>query len=221
MIAGAGPAVSGVTGIVVAGGAGRRLGGVDKAALVVGGTTLLDRVLAAARPVCDRLVVVGPERPTGVPGVTFAQEAEPGGGPVPAVAAGLSAVPDAEVVLVLAADLPLLATADLRRLIAALGAPGVEAAAAAGDGGPNPLVAAYRADVLAVTARSSGAGDRAGGLLPRATVTLELGTATFNVNRPEDLAAARRLVGPAPPTGESARRGGQGLLSASDSEGGR
>ena len=61
----------GVAGIILAGGAGRRMGGVDKAALVVGGVTLLDRVLTAARPVCDWLVVVGPARPTGVAGVTF------------------------------------------------------------------------------------------------------------------------------------------------------
>ncbi|MDQ2826873.1 MAG: nucleotidyltransferase family protein, partial [Actinomycetota bacterium] len=45
------------------------MGGVDKASLPVGGVPLLDRVLAAARPVCDRLVVVGPARPTTVPGV--------------------------------------------------------------------------------------------------------------------------------------------------------
>ncbi|MDQ4090592.1 MAG: nucleotidyltransferase family protein, partial [Actinomycetota bacterium] len=85
-----------IAGIVLAGGAGRRMGGVDKAALVVGGVPLLDRVLGAARPVCDRLVVVGPERPTEVAGVTFVREDPPGGGPVPGVAAGLAAVPDAE-----------------------------------------------------------------------------------------------------------------------------
>ncbi|NJP68904.1 NTP transferase domain-containing protein, partial [Streptomyces spiramenti] len=35
--------------VVLAGGAGRRLGGADKAAVRVGGRTLLDRVLTASR----------------------------------------------------------------------------------------------------------------------------------------------------------------------------
>lgn len=225
------PAVgrAGVAGVVVAGGAGRRMGGVDKAVLVVGGVTLLDRVLGAARPVCDRLVVVGPARPTGVAGVEFAMEAEPGGGPVPAVAAGLAALTGAGagagggpaeasggatglddgatgagVVLVLAADLPLLRTGDLRRLLAALAGAGAAAAgdagpagagpscaAAAGAGGrPNPLLAAYRAGELRARAAALGAGARAAALLPAGVVTVNLGLATLNVNRPEDLAAA-------------------------------
>lgn len=183
-----------VAGLVLAGGAGRRMGGVDKAALVVGGVTLLDRVLAAARPVCDRLVVVGPARPTVVAGVTFLREAEPGGGPVPAVAAGLAEAPGADVVLVLAADLPLLATDHLRRLLAALDAGAAEAAAAADEGGPNPLLAAYRAPALVARAAAPGAGTPASRLLPPATVAVDLGPATLNVNRPEDLAAAEHLI---------------------------
>jgi molybdopterin-guanine dinucleotide biosynthesis protein A len=137
----------------------------------VGGVALLDRVLAAARPVCDRLVVVGPARPTTVTGVTFVQEAEPGGGPAPAVAAGLAAVPDAEIVLVLAADLPLLEPHHLRTLLAA-----------------------YLKPVLAGRAAALGAGARAAALLPPDVIAVDLGRATFNVNRPEDLAAAERSV---------------------------
>lgn len=177
-----------IAALVVAGGAGRRMGGVDKAALRVGGMTLLDRVLTAARPVCSRLVVVGPERPTAVTGVTFVQEAEPGGGPVPAVAAGLAAVPEAGVVLVLAVDLPLLGADDLRRLLAALA--GVEAAAAQDEGGPNPLLAAYDASALRTRAAAMGAGARAADLLPPDVIAVDLGPATLNVNRPEDLATA-------------------------------
>lgn len=182
-----------VAGLVLAGGAGRRMGGVDKAALAVAGVTLLDRVLAAARPVCDRLVVVGPVRPTGVAGVVFVREEAPGGGPVPAVAAGLAAVPGAGVVLVVACDLPLLRTDDLRRLLAAL-AGGAGAAAASGEGGPNPLLAVYAAPALRARAGALGAGARARALLPPDVVTVDLGRAILNVNRPEDLAAAERLV---------------------------
>src|SRR5207253_6166424 len=92
-----------VVAVVLAGGEGRRMGGVDKAALVVGGRTLLDRILAAAAGVAGRLVVVGPPRPVGLErAVLFVQEDEPGGGPVPAVAAALDATGGASVVLVLA-----------------------------------------------------------------------------------------------------------------------
>ena len=207
VVAGARPAVPGVTGIVVAGGAGRRMGGVDKAALVVDGITLLDRVLGAARPVCDRLLVVGPNRPTDVAGVTFVMEDEPGGGPVPAVAAGLAAAPDADVVLVLAADLPLLGAGHLRSLLAALDAAGAEAAAADDEGGPNPLLAAYAGPALAARAAGLGAGARAGALLPAHGVTVDLGVAALNVNRPEDLAAAESAAATGDPraTSPSAR----------------
>jgi molybdopterin-guanine dinucleotide biosynthesis protein A len=186
--------VLGVLGIVLAGGAGRRMGGVDKAALVVGGVTLLDRVLGAARPMCDELVVVGPARPTGVPGVTFVTEDAPGGGPGAAVTAGLAAAAGAGVVLVLAADLPLLTTGHLRRLLGALVAAGGEAAAADDEGGPNPLLAAYAGPALGARAAALSAGDRAAALLPAEPVIVDLGRATFNVNRPDDLAAAERLA---------------------------
>ncbi len=182
-----------VAGVILAGGGGRRMGGLDKAALQVGGITLLDRVLAAARPVCDRLVVVGPDRPTGVAGVVFVSEAEPGGGPVPAVLAGLAAAPDCDILLVLATDLPLLLPRHLRRLLDALDD---DAVAAQGPKGPNPLLAAYRSAALAerATRLRVGAGSPAGRLLPDGVPTVDLGPATFNVNRPEDLAAAEECT---------------------------
>ena len=201
-----------VVAVVLAGGAGRRLGGVDKAGLVVGGRSLLDRVLAAAAAVAGRLVVVGPPRPVALErAVLFVQEDEPGGGPVPAVVAALDATGGATVVVLLAVDLPLLAAADLSRLVDELftGDPSVGAVAAADPSGrANPLLAAYRAAALrrAVAAAvgdrgDCGAGLPAGVLLPGRVTIVDLGPdATLNVNRPEDLDRARRLV-PDPPGG--------------------
>lgn len=183
-----------VAGIVPAGGAGRRMGGLDKAALEVGGVRLLDRVLEAARPVCDRLVVVGPPRPTAVPGVEFVTEEEPGGGPVPAVRAGLAASAGCDVVLVIAGDLPLVAEHHLRQLVGALDDPDVDAAAAGPGGMPNPLLAAYRAATLRAGLDELGAGAAASRLLPPATALVDLGPATINVNRPEDLAGAELML---------------------------
>ena len=187
--------------IVPAGGAGRRMGGVDKAMLLVGGVPLLDRVLGAARPVCDRLVVVGPVRPTSIAGVEFVMEDEPGGGPVPAVLAGLTVTGECDIILVLAADLPLLTEADLWRLVGELEPPDIDAAAAADHrGGPNPLLAAYRATAMRSTAATLGAGSPAARLIPPATVLVDLGpAAALNVNRPEDLAAAEALLAGTPP----------------------
>jgi molybdopterin-guanine dinucleotide biosynthesis protein A len=92
-------------------------------------------------------------------------------------------------VLVVAVDLPLLRADHLRRLLAAL-AGGAGAAAAGDEGGPNPLLAAYAAPALRARAAALGAGARASALLPPDVVTVDLGRATLNVNRPEDLAAA-------------------------------
>jgi molybdopterin-guanine dinucleotide biosynthesis protein A len=184
--------------VVVAGGDARRMGGVDKLVLDVGGRPMLDRVLASARPLCRRLVVVGPRRPTGVAGVTFTADPVAGGGPTPAVAAGLALVAE-EAVLVLAGDLPLLTTGHLHRLLAALAPPAVTAAAAALAGGrPHPLVAAHRCAGLRARLASAGpflTGQAAAGLLPADVVTVDLGRdAVLNVNDMEDLARARALL---------------------------
>lgn len=185
--------------IVLAGGAGRRMGGADKAALRVGDVTLLDRVLAAARPLCSRLVVVGPTRATTLPGIIFTMEERRGGGPVPAILAGMNQTGDAAVVFVLAVDLPFLTTGGLDQLLQPLRQqPAGATAAADGQGRANPLLAAIRTEALQDTAgrlRHS-AGSAASRLLPDDTITVELeATETFNVNTPSDLAAAQSLAG--------------------------
>lgn len=108
--------------VVLAGGAARRMGGVDKPGLLVGAVSLLDRVLAAVDDAAAT-IVVGPPRPALRP-VCWAREFPPGGGPAAALAAGLALV-RAPAVAVLAADLPFLSPAvlaDLRQ--AAVGADG-------------------------------------------------------------------------------------------------
>ena len=78
--------------VVLAGGSGRRLGGVDKAALEVAGATLLDRVLLASAG-AGRTVVVGPPRRT-VRDVIWTLEDPPAGGPLAGLEAGLRALCD-------------------------------------------------------------------------------------------------------------------------------
>ncbi|WP_235921994.1 molybdenum cofactor guanylyltransferase [Lentzea tibetensis] len=100
--------------IILAGGQGSRLGGVDKAALRFGAGTLLDHVLSVVDG-CAPVVVVGPEKD--VPGVRWAREDPPGGGPLAGLAAGLAHV-DTEFVVVLAVDQPGLTPETVQRLLA-------------------------------------------------------------------------------------------------------
>ena len=140
--------------VVLAGGAGRRLGGVDKATVAVAGRTLLDRALAAVAD-ARTTVVVGPDRDLPA-GVRTTQEQPPGGGPVAALAAGLAALdPDgAHVVVVLACDMPFLEATAVKRLAVAASGDDDPARPADGavlvdeDGRRQPLAAAYRRESL-------------------------------------------------------------------------
>ncbi len=187
--------------VVVAGGAGRRLGGADKPALTVGGRTLLDRVLAACAD-ARRTLVVGPERPTERAGVRWLREDPPGGGPLAAVAAALPAV-TAPRVLLLAADLPFLDAATVRRLLAALDGDGGDrwdgALLVDADGCDQPLAAAYRTAPLraARTALGDPAGRPLRGLLAplRLTRLPDPAGAAFDCDTWDELAAARDRAG--------------------------
>ncbi|MBQ0903672.1 molybdenum cofactor guanylyltransferase [Micromonospora sp. U21] len=108
--------------VVLAGGAARRMGGVDKPALPVGGRSMRDRVLAAVDDAAPR-VLVGPAGAV-PPGVRVTREDPPGGGPVAAAAAGLALLdPATDLVALLAADLPLLSRAAIGELLTHLAPP--------------------------------------------------------------------------------------------------
>ena len=110
--------------MILAGGAAHRMGGADKPGLRVGGRTLLERAADAVRAHAPdaRVIVVGPERDS--PRALYTREDPPGGGPVPALNAGLRYVQAPRFVL-LAADLPHLCARHLAALSkAARTAPG-------------------------------------------------------------------------------------------------
>ncbi|MCE6998865.1 molybdenum cofactor guanylyltransferase [Saccharothrix sp. S26] len=131
------------TAVVLAGGRGSRLGGVDKASVVVGGRTLLDHVLDAVSH-ARRTVVVGP-RKDDVPGVTWTREDPPGGGPVAGVAAGLAHV-GTDLVVVLAVDQPGVTRSTVDRLLAAVGDTG--AVLVDDEGRSQWLIGAWRTEAL-------------------------------------------------------------------------
>jgi molybdopterin-guanine dinucleotide biosynthesis protein A len=132
--------------IVLAGGRARRLGGVDKAGVLIGSRSLLQRVLDAVAD-AQLVVVAGPERPGLVAAgeLRWCQEDPPGGGPLAAMAAAVPST-SADRVVVLAADLPWIAPA-IPVLLA--GCVGHDAAVLTdGDGRANIAAAAWRRTAL-------------------------------------------------------------------------
>ena len=128
--------------IVLAGGASRRLGGIDKAMVRIGDGPMLAHVLAACTD-ADRRIVVGPRRP-GISAV-WCIEDPPGGGPVAAIAAGVAAT-QAPVVVLLACDVPYTTDRTVRSLVAAMSQDG--AILVDEDGRDQPLLGAYRVESL-------------------------------------------------------------------------
>ncbi|PYC68836.1 bifunctional protein IspD/ispF [Micromonospora arborensis] len=123
--------------VVLAGGSARRMGGVDKPALPVGGRPMRDRVLAAVTDATPRVLVGTADA---VPaGVRVVREDPPGGGPVAAAAAGLALLDsDATLVALLAADLPLLTRAAIGSLLTHLDRETIDTEPAGGGSAPAP-----------------------------------------------------------------------------------
>jgi molybdopterin-guanine dinucleotide biosynthesis protein A len=130
--------------IVLAGGASRRFGGVDKAMIVLDGVSLLDRVLEATIA-AESTVVVGPRRATNRV-VSWTEEDPPSGGPVAGIAAGL-AFGKAPVVVLLSCDLPWLTETDVTSLVGGIGEYDGYGLRDLG-GREQPLAAAYRREAL-------------------------------------------------------------------------
>ncbi|MGN6160101.1 MAG: molybdenum cofactor guanylyltransferase [Marmoricola sp.] len=131
--------------IVLAGARSERLGGIDKAMIELSGITLLDRVLAATAS-ADHVVVVGPQR-TVAASVRWCEEDPPGGGPVPALAAGLAVAPPSGIVVLLASDLPFIGEG-VEALVAALDSAADVAVLVDADGRANYLASAWRRNQL-------------------------------------------------------------------------
>ena len=201
-------------GILVAGGRGRRLSPEGpKAHATLGRETLLERALACLAPVCDGIVIALSSKvppPTALPsGVTVALDPPGTRGPLAGLVAGMSARPF-EVALVLGVDFPLARSAALAALAARLGS---RLAVVPEPGGrAQPLFAAYSGAARDPLARALERGEAA--LVPAvmALDPVRLGDAELaalagglenfiNVNRPDDLAEARRRLDASPGAG--------------------
>lgn len=163
----------------------------------VGGRRLLDRVLDACQDASD-VVVVGPERDV-ERRVIWASEDPAGRGPVPALAAGVSAVRE-EHVAVLAADLPFLLPRDVLLLRALAGVSPTGAIMVDSAGRPQWLAGVWRTAALRA-AIAGYSGDSLRGLLsplrpcPVAVYARDRPSPWFDCDVPEELASADRSAG--------------------------
>jgi molybdopterin-guanine dinucleotide biosynthesis protein A len=187
--------------VILAGGRGRRLGGVDKAQLELGGARLVDRVARAARAVgAAQVIVVGPED-TLTSGGVVVREDPPFSGPLAALAAGLTEVHQPWVML-LPCDLarPDALCAALSQAWRSQRQPGDDGLLLRDSSGRQQwLAGVYSASMLRGALAALG-GDCAGLPLRRVFQGAQLREASvddsvsFDIDRPEDLARAGREV---------------------------
>lgn len=109
-----------VAAAIIAGGRARRLGGVAKSFLLVGGETIAARQLAVLRPLFGRILaaVAQPEDVAAweALGVSAVADGASSAGPLAGVTAALAAVPAGDAVVCVAGDLPFLVPALLAAL---------------------------------------------------------------------------------------------------------
>jgi molybdopterin-guanine dinucleotide biosynthesis protein A len=189
-------------GIVLAGGAGRRLGRPKPTALL-DGLTLVERAVDILRPQCRTLIVVSRPEVALPPLDASVCFDRPGpDAPLNALATGLAAL-EADDVLVLACDLP--AVRPVVERLAELPAGAIAMARERQSGRWQPLCARYaRLAALEACDRLLGGGEVR--LLPlvealRPTAIMAGAAELANVNTPEDLARLAALRRRGPPVG--------------------
>jgi molybdopterin-guanine dinucleotide biosynthesis protein A len=195
MIASAGERM--IAGAILAGGSARRLGGVAKGLEPVGGVRMVDRVVAALRPLTSEIVLVGAPATVAatVRGVVPIADDEAGAGPLGGIISALRATQ--RDTLVVAWDMPFVSVDELRPL---LDAPdNTEMSAPVCDDQLEPLCALYRLSALASLECTFAKGERSAVAALRllrvhrvAYPNADGSLSSFSsVNTPEQLAAAR------------------------------
>lgn len=199
-----------VAGAIIAGGPAKRLGGVSKPFLTVGGRTIAARQLElfGAAGLARVFVIANDPAPWAALGVDVRPDLVGGAGPLGGIHAALTAADDCDAVICVAGDLPFVTPA----LLAALRerAPQADAVAPRSTRGIEPLCARYARALLPAIDQRVRAGDLAvHELLEGRAVDWIAGPdlatldpdrrSFFNVNTPEDLARADAMAaGPRP-----------------------
>ena len=195
-------------GLILAGGLARRMGGGDKARLAVGGVTILDRVLATMRPQCRDIIINANGDPARFAdtGLTVVADDVPDfAGPLAGILAGLDWAarhrPELTYVASVPGDCPFLPADLVTRLHEARTAANVPLACARSGEWRHPVVGLWPVALRA---------DLRHAVVDEDLRKIEMWTARhgvalaewpdkpidpfFNVNTPEDAAAAERLA---------------------------
>jgi molybdopterin-guanine dinucleotide biosynthesis protein A len=197
-----------VTGIILAGGRGLRLGGANKSFLKLAGRPLLAHVIARAKPQVDALIVNANTDHDAFAafGLPVVPDCMPGFlGPLAGILAGLawtkSNHPEAEWLATFPNDCPFFPEDLVARLIAAARAEKALVASAASAGRHHPVFAVWSTAIHATPEeifKEKGVRRVDAGLALFSNTKVEFRVQGvdpfFNVNTPEDLAAAERLV---------------------------
>jgi molybdenum cofactor guanylyltransferase len=197
--------------VLLAGGLARRMGGGDKCLRAIGGRTILEHVIERVRGQADRLLINANGDPARFArfGVPVAADAVEGFvGPLAGVLTGMlwarAHAPDVADIVTVPTDGPFVPRDLVARLIAARAAAGGELAQAASGGQVHPVVGLWPvrlADDLRHALVDEGVRKVDVWTGRYRLVTVEFAVEPvdpfFNANRPEDLAAAERLLGQA------------------------
>jgi molybdenum cofactor guanylyltransferase len=198
-----------VAGLLLAGGQSRRMGGGDKALSLLGGRTILERVVERLRPQVAALVLNAngdPARFAGFGLPVVGDGIEGFAGPLAGVLAGLDWTaanrPDCEYVASVATDAPFLPQDLVARLAAGLEEAGAALACAASGGRAHPVFGLWPVRLREDLRHAIGTeGIRKVDVWTarHPLVTVEFSDHPidpfFNMNRPEDLETAAALLG--------------------------
>jgi len=192
-----------ITGCILAGGEGRRLGGADKGLVELAGEPLVAHCLARLRPQVDALVISANRnletyRGFGVP--VFDDAREDYAGPLAGCLGALRRA-DTRYVVTAACDSPFLPTDLVSRLRDALVAEAGEIAVVVTASRLQPVFALYDVTLAdALAAYLDGGGRKIDTWMRRhrlVEVRFDDADAFVNINTPDDLAAAARRLGDA------------------------
>jgi molybdopterin-guanine dinucleotide biosynthesis protein A len=192
--------------LIFAGGRASRLGGVNKALLEVGGSTIVARILAALGPlVGERVLLTNDAALAELEDVSLVFDPTPHAGVLPALAAGLEAAAG-ELCLAVACDMPFISPGLFAQLLDVQSHADADVVIPRTAGFLEPMHAVYRRKpVLEAIRAALVRGDRRmisyfADVRVREVSDIEWrradpsGTAFFNVNTPDDLAEARRIA---------------------------
>ena len=203
-----------VLGVVLAGGLARRMGGGDKTRLRIGGRTILERVLARLRPQCTSLILNANGDPARFAdtGLAIVPDSVPDfAGPLAGILAALdwaaAHAPELAHVVSAPGDCPFLPNDLVARLFSARARERAPLACARSGEWRHPVIGLWPVDLR---------GDLRKALLDEGLHKIEIWTARhgvaiadwpatpvdpfFNVNTPDDAAAADRIADTAYPT---------------------